>query len=41
MDLCNYEVDVLRECAGQDVPGMRWGAAMGAALKTLDCKSTT
>ena len=35
-DLCDYEVDVLRLCAGEDVPGMHWGAAMGQALECLE-----
>jgi hypothetical protein len=34
-DLCDYELDVLRVCAGVNVPGMRWGAAMSVALECL------
>jgi hypothetical protein len=33
--LCDYEMKVLRECAGERVPGLSWGAAMGAALDAL------
>jgi hypothetical protein len=33
--LCDYELQVLRECAGERVPGLSWGAAMGAALDVL------
>jgi len=36
-DLCAYEIDVLRVCAGEQVPGMQWGAAMGQALECLEC----
>lgn len=33
--LDEYEVKVLRICAGQAVPGMHWGGAMGQALECL------
>jgi hypothetical protein len=33
--LCDYEVKVLRLCAGQDVPDLQWGAAMSVALESL------
>ena len=32
--LCEYELLVLRECAG-DKPPSRWGAAVGVALEYL------
>jgi hypothetical protein len=35
MKLCDYELKVLRECAGERVPGLSWGTAMGAALESL------
>lgn len=34
-DLCEFEIDVLRCAAGQDVPGLIAGAAMWAALEEL------
>jgi hypothetical protein len=34
--LCEFEVKVLRVCAGEAVPGMAWGAAMGQALECLE-----
>ena len=33
---CEYELSVLRLCAGENVPGMHWGAAMGQALECLE-----
>lgn len=36
MKLCEYEVDVLRECNGEQVPGLTWGAAMSVALEALE-----
>ncbi len=36
MTLCEFEVKVLRMCAGESVPGMAWGAAMGASLEALE-----
>lgn len=35
MKLCDYELSVLRECAGEKQQGLAWGAAMGAALEIL------
>lgn len=32
--LCDYEVEILRECAGE-IPARPWGAAVGAALEAL------
>jgi hypothetical protein len=34
-DLCEYEVKVLRLCAGEPVPDIEWGAAMGQSLECL------
>lgn len=34
-ELCEYELKVLRVAAGEDVPDMSWGAAMGQALEFL------
>ncbi len=33
--LCEFELKVLRECAGEPQPDLSWGAAMSAALETL------
>ncbi len=38
MTLIPYERDVLRNIAGQDVPGLSWGAAMSVALESLHGK---
>jgi len=35
MNLCEYEINLLRLMAGEDVPDMQWGAAMGACLGFL------
>ena len=35
MDLCEYELKILRVCAGEAVPDVQWGAAMGQCLETL------
>lgn len=34
-NLCDYEIKLLRLLAGEDVPDMQWGAAMGACLECL------
>lgn len=34
-ELTDYEVKILRAINGEDVPGLKWGAAMGAALELL------
>ena len=34
-DLTDYDISVLRCIAGEDVPGLKWGAAMSVALETL------
>ena len=33
-ELCKFEIEILRECAGQKTPS-QWGAADGAALDVL------
>jgi len=33
--LTDYDRDILRMLDGEDVPGLAWGAAMGAALGFL------
>ena len=35
MTLDEFEIKILRVCAGEAVPGIEWGAAMGACLETL------
>ncbi len=35
MKLCEFEIKILRVCAGEAVPGIEWGAAMGVCLETL------
>ena len=34
-NLIDYEIETLRSLNGEDVPGLRWGAAMGEALENL------
>jgi len=34
-DITDYERDVLRSLAGENVPGLMWGAAMAAAIEYL------
>ena len=34
-DLTDYDIRVLRCIAGEDVPGLKWGAAMSVALEAL------
>ncbi len=34
-NLCDYEISILKVCAGIPVPGLQWGAAMGQALEFL------
>lgn len=33
--LIDYEIDLLRSLNGEDVPGLRWGAAMGECIENL------
>jgi hypothetical protein len=33
--ISDYERDLLRHLNGEDVPGLSWGAAMGAAIEFL------
>ncbi len=35
VDLCDYEVKILRVCAGEAVNDVSWGAAMAQALECL------
>ena len=35
MELDEFEIKILRICAGEAVPGIQWGAAMGQCLETL------
>lgn len=35
-NLCDFEIDVLRECNGEKVSGLSWGAAMSVALECLE-----
>ncbi len=35
LDLCEYEIRVLRLCAGKHDSGLVWGGAMAAALEFL------
>lgn len=35
MTLDQYDIDILRMLDGQDVPGLRWGAAMSVAVESL------
>ncbi len=35
MSLCEFELEILRECAGAK-PASAWGAAVGAALGYLE-----
>lgn len=35
MELCDYEIIVLRICNGEDIPDAHWGAAMSIALESL------
>ncbi len=34
-EMVKYEAEVLRCIAGEDVPGLSWGAAMSVALESL------
>lgn len=36
MKLCDYEVKVLRACAGEKPEGLSWGAAMSVAIECLE-----
>jgi len=38
-DLTDMEMEVLRICGGEDVPGWTWGAGMGACLEALRGRS--
>jgi len=35
MELCDFEINVLRICGGENIEGMHWGAAMSVALESL------
>jgi hypothetical protein len=35
-NLCPFEIQVLKVCAGIPSPGLEWGAAMGQALEFLN-----
>ncbi len=37
-ELCQYEIDVLRSIAGEEVPHLSWGAAMGVAVEGLKAR---
>jgi len=34
-DITEYERNILRSMNGEDVPGLKWGAAMGAAIEFM------
>lgn len=34
--LCEYEMNLLRHCNGEEISGLSWGAAMSVALEYLE-----